>query len=351
LNRRILHIDDDPALARLVARALERRGYAVENVATGSEGMARLREGGIDVVVLDHYLAGETGLDILQTMAAEKLTAPVVYVTGSSETAIAVEALKGGAADYVHKSVDQDFFVLLTSAIDQAVDQARLREAKEAAEREMREARERAEMLLAEVNHRVANSLSLVASLVRLQSSAISDPLAKDALAETEARITAIAGLHRRLYTSEDIRSVDLDAYIKTLAQELDLTMGHRHKVQLDLAPFSIATDRAISVGVIVTELLTNAIKYAYPNSSAGEVRVILTAAPGGSAELRVEDDGIGWQGTGQPKGTGLGTKIVKAMAQNLDTRIVYDTAAKGTIARLTIDSSKRAPQSAGTAS
>src|SRR5690606_30542774 len=118
------------------------------------------------------------------------------------ETAIAVEALKSGAADYVHKSVDEDFFVLLASAIDQAVEQSRLREAKEAAEREVREARDRAELLLAEVNHRVANSLALVASLVRLQSSSVSDPTAKDALSETEARITAIAGLHRRLYTS-----------------------------------------------------------------------------------------------------------------------------------------------------
>lgn len=346
MNRRILHIDDDPALARLVARSLERRGYIVENVATGCDGLARMRQGGIDVVVLDHYLAGETGLSILKTMAAEGLTQPVVYVTGSSETAIAVEALKGGATDYVHKSVDEDFFVLLTSAIDQAVAQARLREAKEAAEREMREARERAEMLLAEVNHRVANSLSLVASLVRLQASAVADPLAKDALAETEARITAIAGLHRRLYTSDDIKSVDLNDYLSTLTHELDSTMaapGRRPTVHLDLMPFSIPTDRAISVGVIVTELLTNAIKYAYPAETAGEVRVILKALGDGSAEVFVEDDGIGWQGSGKPKGTGLGSKIVRAMAQNLGTSVEYVAAERGTRARLLLEAARAA--------
>lgn len=349
MNRRILHIDDDPALGRLVAKALERRGYAVENVATGAEGLSRLRQGGIDVVVLDHYLRGETGLGILQAMADEKLTAPVVYVTGSSETAIAVEALKSGAADYVHKSVDEDFFVLLASAIDQAVEQSRLREAKDAAEREVREARDRAELLLAEVNHRVANSLALVASLVRLQSSSVSDPTARDALSETEARITAIAGLHRRLYTSHDIRSVDLDEYLRTLALELDFSMaspGRRPSVQLDLAPFSITTDRAISVGVIVTELLTNAMKYAYPEDMIGEVRVILRTQSSDSAEIRVEDDGIGWNGKGAPKGTGLGSKIVNAMARNLGTTVVYDTLDTGTRARLSIENTKRAAES-----
>lgn len=134
---------------------------------------------------------------------------PVVYVTSSGDTRVAVAALKAGAADYVPKDVAGEFLELLATAIEGAIEQARLRREKSAAEEAVREERDRAEMLLREVNHRVGNSLALVAALVRMQSAAVSDPAAVEALKETQARITAIAGIHRRLYTSDDVRFVD----------------------------------------------------------------------------------------------------------------------------------------------
>jgi two-component sensor histidine kinase/CheY-like chemotaxis protein len=324
---RILHIDDDETLSRLVERALGRRGYAVENRATAEAGLARIAQGGVDVVVLDHYLASGTGFAVLERLAEMPDPPPVVYVTATADTNIAVDALKAGAADYVHKSVDEGFVTLLASAIDQAVEKGRLRREKERAEQEVRDARDRAELLLAEVNHRVANSLALVASLVRMQSSAVTDPTARDALAETQARISAIAGLHRKLYTSEDVRTVDLDSYLASLMGELDTSMkaaGHRPKMRLDLSPFRLPTDRAVSVGLLVTELVTNAYKYAYANSEPGEVRLRLEVREPDAALIAVEDDGIGWDGTGKPQGTGLGMRIVRAMAQNLGTDVSY---------------------------
>lgn len=336
---RVLHIDDDEALAQLLARALGRRGYAVEHCRSGHAGLARIAEGGVDAVVLDHYLDGDTGFFVLHKLAAMPNPPPVVYVTATNDTSIAVEALKAGATDYVHKSVHEGFVTLLASAIDQAVEKARLRREKERAEQEVRAARDRAELLLAEVNHRVANSLALVASLVRMQASAVSDPTARDALAETQARISAIAGLHRKLYTSEDVRTVDLHSYLGTLMGELDQSMkasGQRPHMRLDLAPFRVPTDRAVSVGLLVTELVTNAYKYAYAGREPGEVRLLLKPRAADSALLAVEDDGIGWDGTGAPQGTGLGMRIVKAMALSLGTEISY-VQAGGTRAELLI--------------
>jgi two-component sensor histidine kinase/CheY-like chemotaxis protein len=336
---RILHIDDDEALGRLVARALGRRGYVVETCATAEEGLARIADSRFDVVVLDHYLTSGTGLGVIGQMAAMPEPPPVVYVTATADTGIAVEALKAGAADYVHKSVDEGFVTLLASAIDQAIEKGRLKREKERAEQEVRAARDRAELLLAEVNHRVANSLALVASLVRMQASAVADPRARDALAETQARISAIAGLHRKLYTSEDVRMVDLDSYLSSLMTELDMSMkaaGHRPKMRLQLSPFRLPTDRAVSVGLLVTELVTNAYKYAYADRDPGEVRLRLEAQDTNVALIAVEDDGVGWDGTGQPQGTGLGMRIVRAMAQNLNTDISYVQTA-GTRAELLI--------------
>ena len=335
----VLHIDDDRALARLVEKALTRRGFAYEHASDAEAGFGRIAEGGIDLVVLDHFLGSGTGMSVLSRIAELEIPLPVVYVTGSQEPTVAVEALKAGAADYVLKSVGEEFLVLLTSAIEQAIEKARLERMREEAMREISEARDRAEILLSEVNHRVANSLALVAALVRMQASAVADPTAKDALSETQARISAIAGLHRKLYTSDDVRSVSLDSYLASLAAELDTTMkasGHTSRVKLDLEPVILPTDRAISVGMIVTELLTNAYKYAYPSGETGEVRIIMKRTSAVAARLVVEDDGVGWDGSGEPRGTGLGTRIVGAMAGQLGTSISYGDGSSGT--RVSID-------------
>lgn len=329
----VLYVDDDPGLARLVQKAMERRGYLFEHVATGEDGLARIQGGGADVVVLDHYLPSGTGLDVLEAMRDLPDRPAVVYVTGSSETAVAVAALKAGAADYVLKSMGDDFLELLGTAVEQAVSLIRLSRAKALAEREMREARERAEILLGEVNHRVANSLAMVAALVGLQANAIENEEAKLALSETQVRIRAIAGVHRHLYGSDDVRSVQIAEYLHSLVAELETTIqAADNKVRLVVRADSISvpTEKAASVGVVVTELVTNALKYAYGPGAEGEIRVIATQADG-HATLRVEDDGIGYDGSGPVQGTGLGSRIVKAMTHGLSGTVAYEAGIRGT--------------------
>ena len=329
----VLYIDDDAGLARLVQRAIERRGYHFEHAATGEDGLARIAQGGIDVVALDHNLPTGTGLDVLAQMEDMPDRPAVVYVTGTVETAVAIAALKAGAADYVLKTVDTDFLELLSSAIAHAIDLIRLNRAKAKAEQEMREAKDRAETLLGEVNHRVANSLAMVAALVGLQANAITNEEAKSALAETQARIQAIAGVHRHLYTTDDVRSVHIGEYLQSLASELETSMqagGSASRILVDVENISIPTEKAASVGVIVTELVTNAIKYAYGAEAGGEVRISV-ARSGDLIDLSVEDDGIGWNGTGKPQGTGLGSRIVKAMAHGLGGTVAYQAEGRGT--------------------
>jgi two-component sensor histidine kinase len=197
---------------------------------------------------------------------------------------------------------------------------------------------DRAEVLLAEVNHRVANSLMMVASLVRLQANALQNQAAKEALAETEARIYAISDVHKRLYSSGDARLVALDEYLSGLLNQLQSSMqseGHGASLDYHLEPLKLATDSSINLGVVLTEWVTNAFKYAYPDRR-GEVRVNLKRLPDGRGELLVEDDGIGRGNDGVPKGTGLGTRLVKAMAGNVGGEIQYSGRQPGTAARLT---------------
>lgn len=337
---RVLYIDDDPALVRLIERVLHRHGHTLVHAADAEIGLARLAEGGIDVVCLDHHLPVGTGLDVLTRLRDVPNAPPVVYVTGSSETSVAVSALKSGAFDYVAKSAGGDFPELLVSAVDQAAERARLLRARDRAEAELRRAKDHAELLLQEVNHRVANSLAMVSALVRLQANAVADPATREALIETHGRISAIAEVHKRLHTPDDARLVAINEYLASLIAELENSVvagSDRIRVTTLLEPLRLPTDIATSIGMVAFELLTNAMKYAYPDGRSGEIRVTLRNLPEGGAELSVEDDGIGWAESSRPKGTGLGTRLIKAMAANLRSSVEYDDRPTGTRAVLRI--------------
>jgi len=161
---------------------------------------------------------------------------------------------------------------------------------------------------------------------VGLQANAVEDPEAKRALAETQMRIQAIAGVHRHLYTSDDVRTVQMGEYINSLIGELENSLqaeGSTASIRVDVEGFPLPTEKVASLGVIVTELVTNALKYAYADSEPGEVRIAMRR-DGSQVHLVVEDDGIGWNGSGKPQGTGLGSRIVKAMAVSLNASVAY---------------------------
>ncbi len=329
---RVLYIDDDEGLCRLVRRAMERRGHTIETASGGTEGLERLREGAFDLVAVDHYMPGMDGLETLAAMARLPHPPPVVYVTGSEEGRVAVAALKAGAADYIVKTIGDDFFDLLQSTFAQVLDRRRLEAEKAEAEAKLRTSYERVEALLKEANHRVANSLQIVSAFVRLQASAATSEEARSALRDTQQRITAIAQVHRRLYNSDDLDLVEMSDYLATLLAEVEATWSTPlapHRLRLSAEPIRLATDKAVSMGVLVAELVSNSFKYAYPPGVAGEIRVDLRA-DGPGFVLRVEDEGQGFTPGAPPKGTGTGTKLVRAMASSLGADIQHENDASG---------------------
>ncbi len=334
---RVLYIDDDAGIRRLAARALERRGYRMTVAETGAEGVVKAAAERFDLIAVDHYMPGMDGLETLEALRRLPDPPPVVYVTGSEEGRIAVAALKAGAADYVVKTVGDDFFDLLAASFEQVRARALLEQEKASAEADLRASNARLEALLGEVNHRVANSLQLVSAMVRLQATALTDPSAREALEDTQRRIQAIAQVHRRLYTSNDVESVDMQEYLGALVDELAETWSTEalpRALSLAAEPIRLPTDRAVSLGVIVTELVTNACKYAYPDSG-GEVRVALRRVDDDVFLLAVEDDGCGIPEDAVPRGTGLGTKLIRAMAQSLQSIVEYDPTHTGVRATL----------------
>lgn len=199
--------------------------------------------------------------------------------------------------------------------------------------------RDRAAVLVKEINHRVSNSLALTASMVSLQSKSTNDPGLQAALTETQSRIFAIADVHKRLYQADDARSVSLDEYLGGILDHMKATIvNDSRKIELNysLEPIQMPTDASVNLGIVVTEWVTNALKYAYPHEP-GEVRVSLKRVAADRAELAVEDDGVGREG-GEIKGSGLGSKIVTAMAAAVKAEVRYEDRRPGMLARIIFD-------------
>jgi two-component sensor histidine kinase len=334
----LLYIDDDAALARLVDRGLTRLGFKVVHAADGVEGLERLAQGGIDVIALDQYMPRLDGLETLEQILKIPDAPPVVFVTASQDSAIAVTALKAGAADYLVKDTQGDFIPLLHVAVNGALRQAEIQKARDEAEAEVHASRDRyaalaaeREVLLREVNHRVGNSLQIIASLLHLQASSSTQDDVKAALTNAMGRVAAVAQVHRRLYTSHDLKSVLLNQYLEALLEDLRRSAeGNRmSRLTLTAEAIEIDPDRAVAIGIIVNELVMNAVKYAYPDG-AGPIHVDLRAQ-GDDIALAITDDGVGLNVKVDPRSTGMGQRIVSAMASKLEATVERDPAHSGT--------------------
>jgi len=346
MPRKVLYIDDDAGLRRLVQRGLGREGIEVVGAADGESGLKLLAETpDFDVIAVDLYMPGLSGIETLERINAIPDHPPVIVVTGAEDSRMAVAALKAGAFDYVVKDVQGEFVYLLNAAFRAAVNAMRTRRAKEAAEAEVRAARDRFEalaaeraLLMREVNHRVGNSLQLIASLLTLQSNANGNDEVSKALSAATGRVLAVAQIHRRLYTSDDVQSVAIDKYLEALVEDLRRSSEGGGPAQLTLKAEAVsgAPDHAVAIGMIVNELVTNALKYAYPEGK-GSIRVALRNAGDGRALLTVEDDGVGIAADA-PKSTGLGQRIVRAMGEKLQAHIEYDAKHRGTRVLITFD-------------
>ena len=338
-------MDDDAGLRRLVQRALERRGFNITVAADAEEGLTRLRSESFDLVAIDHHMPGRTGREMLDDIVAMEDHPAVVFVTGNDDTAVAVEAMQAGASDFVVKTVGESFFDLLAGRFRQAFTRNQLEREKRAAEAELRAANERLEMLVREVHHRVSNSLQMVLSFVSMQAGQTADPSAREALQATQNRIQAISKVHHRLYTRDDLTTIDLDDYLGTLVDELRASMEERDRpVTLDLRadPILVSPDEAVSIGVIVNELVSNAAKYAFADGMGGSITIELAGQEGGYT-LSVVDDGTGFDAAAPAAGTGMGMRIVNAVTRSLDSQLETLAQPKGSAFRLAVKRGKAA--------
>lgn len=195
------------------------------------------------------------------------------------------------------------------------------------------------EMLLREIHHRVKNNIQVIASLIKLQCAKVEDAHYSDLYRGTLDRIKSMALVHEKLYRSDDFSRISLKEYIEDLTRKLFESHGvDRSRIRFwvdgDMAIPEL--NSAICLGLIVNELITNSLKYAFPDNQRGEIRVTLRSAAAGEIGIEVSDDGIGMpQGVDFDNGDTLGLQIVKALGElQLGGKIDLDTT-RGTAVRI----------------
>lgn len=200
-----------------------------------------------------------------------------------------------------------------------------------------KQAEEHTRILQREVSHRVKNSLSMVASLLRLQARDSALPEVNRALGDAHARITTIAEVHDHLWQQQDAEQVELGTFLRELCDSLQQTAPN-HRLDLAAEPVTIATDRAIPIALLVNELVTNAFKYAYAPGSGGAVSVRLHLSPASRIVLEVADRGAGLPEGFDPKrpGASLGMRLVTALTRQLGAKAEFRNAEPGAL--VTID-------------
>ena len=190
------------------------------------------------------------------------------------------------------------------------------------------------EVLLKEIHHRVKNNLQIISSLLNLQTGQIDDERAEAIFRESQDRVRSMALIHERLYQSEDLARVDFAEYIRSLVGYLARSYSDqagRVRVETDVGDVSLGIDTAIPCGLIINELVSNALKHGFPEGKPGRIDVHLREKRDGGYRLVVSDNGVGFpDGLDFRQTDSLGLQLVTTLVDQLEGRIELD-AARGT--------------------
>ena len=199
-------------------------------------------------------------------------------------------------------------------------------------ERRLKSAHDRQQFLLKEMNHRVKNSLSIVSSMLNLQSAVVSDANLTSHLNEASYRVSAIAKAHEQLSRSPNIERMDIGKYIKEICKDLDASVAHCDVRAEAESGIELETDKAISVALIVNELITNAAKYAYKGRSHGSIWIKVSRVGHDSFAIVVRDEGSGLPiDFDLGKAKGLGMRIISSFARQLNATVSVAACHPGT--------------------
>ncbi|TGK19317.1 response regulator [Leptospira fluminis] len=364
----ILVVDDNPENLRILEHIFANLEVRIVKAQSGVEALKALLEPeDFALIFMDVRMPGLDGFEVASLIRQREKCAhiPIIFLTayGGSETGmfkgyslgavdflvkpIAPEILRSKVSVFVELYKKNKMLAYQEEMLRQSRDQLELRVkertrelhrvneelVKEIAERTRAETalkvslREK-EILLREIHHRVKNNLQVVSSILSLQGNYITDRKSYEIFEDSQFRIRSIALIHELLYQNEDLARMNFRQYLNNLVSNLLRTyrIDSRISFEIDADQVYLSLDSAIHCGLIVTELVTNSLKYGFKEQDFGKVSIQMKALENESYVMTVADDGVGFpQDVDFKKTDSLGLQLVNALAEQIDGTLTLD--------------------------
>ena len=319
----ILIVEDNPTdvlLLREMFSAERPDSFQLSHLSTLGEALNYLAECSPDIVILDLGLPDGDGVDNVRRVRRAAPHIPVVVLTGRDDDESVAQAMREGAQDYLVKG--QIGNRALPHALRHAIERFSLHAEAALTNFELERRVREKDTLLSEIHHRVKNNLQVISSLLGLESNRISDTRVIGMLQTVQDRIRSMAFIHQTLYRAKDFTDVDfkafLQSFVPTLVQSYSI-YPDRISVVFEVADVKLPINAAIPCGLIVNELVSNALKHGFPMGRSGTIRISFMRDGARQAVLSVSDDGVGIPEDFDPQHLkSLGIQLVYLLAGQL---------------------------------
>lgn len=328
---KILIVDDEADIEMLIRQKFRRQirdhEYAFLYAQNGVDALRKLQEHpDLDLVFSDINMPEMDGLRLLQEISALNPQLRTVMISAYGDMANIRQAMNRGAFDFIGKPLDfEDFERTLHKGLQfaehfknslQAIQENSLLQLRT---QELAKKNQEIELLLKEIHHRVKNNLQTISSLLNLQSATITDPEALKAVQESQDRVQSMSLIHQKLYQDKNLATVEMKDYLETLAHTLLGAQGelaNRVQLHFPMTELELDLDTAIPVGLIANELITNSLKYAFPEGQVGSISIGLNLGSDQCYTLHIADDGVGSSSTSSS--SGFGSRLIGLLSIQL---------------------------------
>ncbi len=285
----ILIVDDEKTVIQQISELITTFGHTPQFLLESEYLFQLLETLPVELILLDINMPGVDGLQRLKQLKSDEryTKIPVIMLTGDVNEKLIEDCFESGAADFINKPIRE---VVLKARIQAALEARHYIDQLQAALREK-------EVLLKEIHHRVKNNLQIISSLFTLQLQRTENEGLRTILKESQNRVESMALIHEKLYQTKNLAQIDFGTYLQELVADLFHSYRiphHSVSLELDVQSILLSVDTAIPCSLILNELVSNALKYAFVDGSAGKLRITLHPHENNRAQLCVQDNGVG---------------------------------------------------------
>ncbi len=333
----ILLVDDSPENLKLLAKILRENDFQVRGSNSGRYALKSIKKKIPDLILLDITMPEMDGYEICRRLKKDSsfIDIPVIFISGLKDNTSIIKGFEVGGVDYITKPFQpQEILARVRTHLSMSRMKNHLEEMVEERTAELQEVTEQVrsalkekEVLLKEIHHRVKNNMAMMSSFLQFQIDQVQEPGALQRFIDTKSRIYTMALVHEKLYHTEDLKHINFKEFVEALAESLIFsytTYPHRISLKTDIIDVALNLDRAIPCGLIINELVSNALKYAFPDDRKGIITIGFSIGPDDKYVLTISDDGVGLpEQVDFQKIDSIGLKLVPLLANQLDGEFV----------------------------